>query len=60
MRVPGVAWVEVSQFQRWGRPPQGELEAGAIKIGALEIARVQNDPGAPQKGLIEFTLHGGR
>ena len=64
MQVPGVQAVEwlggQGRFQRWGRPARGELEAGRIDIGPLEVARVANSPGAPSLGSITFDLRGGR
>ncbi len=58
-QIPGVAFVQATRFQRWGRPAQNELEVGRIRIGPLEIARLDNDPAAPQGGRIEFNLQGG-
>ena len=59
MQVPGVQWVEVDRFQHWGALAQGELQAGQIAMGRLEIARLDNDPNAPENGKIEFTMKGG-
>ncbi len=55
----GVARVDARRFQRWGEPSRGELAAGRIAPGPLEIARVENRPGAPQLGVIRFELEGG-
>ena len=60
VEVDGVVQVVATRFQRWGRPAQNELETGEISIDPLEIARVQNDPDAPQLGRIEFNMEGGR
>jgi hypothetical protein len=66
MDVPGVRWVEVdpsgdppARFQRWGELPRGEIGQGFIDIGRLEIARLDNDPNAPENGRIEFHMEGG-
>jgi Baseplate J-like protein len=59
MAVPGVHWVEVTQFQRWGEVDLGELAAGVIKMGRLEIARLDNDSNEQENGKIEFTMKGG-
>ncbi len=59
MGVPGVRWVEPVRFQRWGERPRGELAAGRITFDRLEIARLDNDPGAPENGKIEFDMQGG-
>jgi hypothetical protein len=60
MSIVGVVTVEPVRFQRLGAPSQGELQAGVIRLGQLEVARVQNDPSAPYKGLIELIFQGGR
>lgn len=59
MEVPGVSSVEAERFQRLGEPSQGELENGFIPMGRLEIARLDNDPSAPQNGQIDFIMQGG-
>jgi hypothetical protein len=66
MEVPGVEWIDTSgasptqnRFGRWGQPMHGELEAGAITMGRLEIARLDNDPSAPENGRIDFFVQGG-
>lgn len=58
--TPGVAWVEPRRFQRWGQPPRGELAAGRIDLGPLEIVRVQSQAGAPQLGSITFRMETSR
>lgn len=59
-REPGVAWVEATRFQRWGRDAAGEIDAGVLGVGALEIVRCQNDPSFPERGRLELTMVGGR
>ena len=63
MQVEGVRWVDLSgkydRFQRWGKQPNKELEAGLINMERLEIARLDNDPNAPENGKIEFIMEGG-
>jgi hypothetical protein len=60
MRVPGVDYVTALRFQRQGRAAAGELESGRIVLARLEVARLDNDPNAPEHGRIEFALDGGR
>ncbi len=61
LEVPGVADVRLEVFQRWGQPPAGELEDGVIPIGPLEIARLDNDPEAPQRGTLRLDfVHAGQ
>ncbi|HEU4421772.1 MAG TPA: putative baseplate assembly protein [Pilimelia sp.] len=66
MSVDGVAWVDSevtkdkpNRFQRWGRLPAGEREAGRIPMGRLEIARCDSDPNQPENGRIDFVMAGG-
>ncbi len=59
MQVAGVMRVVVNGFQRWGQDPNGELEAGQVAIAPIEIARLDNDPSAPENGTIRFYLEGG-
>jgi hypothetical protein len=56
MGIPGVADLRVDVFQRWGQPPSGELEAGYIAIGPLEVVRLDNDPAAPQNGSLRVRI----
>lgn len=57
MAVPGVSHVEPLRFQRLGRPPAGEIDAGRIAMARLEIARLDSDPNAPENGKIQFDVH---
>ncbi len=59
MEVQGVHWVEVARFQRWSELPQGEIDAGQMSLARLEIARLDNDPNAPENGKLEFEMEGG-
>jgi len=66
MQVPGVRWVDAevvpakpNRFKRWGQPQRDEFDKGQIDIGRLEIARLDNDPNAPENGKIEFFMEGG-
>lgn len=59
MQVPGVVSVIPKRFQRWGEPPQNELQKGEINFGKLEIAILDNHPKAPHNGRIVFQMLGG-
>ncbi len=59
MKVPGVLWVDVTDFRRWGQPQGNELKSGEISFGRLEIARLDNDLNGPENGKIEFDMKGG-
>jgi hypothetical protein len=66
MGVPGVESLDFddslpkpNRFRRWGQPPHGEIDAGKIAFGRLEIARLDNDPSLPENGRIHFFMQGG-
>lgn len=66
MTIPGVRWVDSGadsarghRFHRWGVVAGKELEEGLIRIGRIEIARLDNDPNAPENGRLEFFMEGG-
>jgi hypothetical protein len=56
--VTGVTSVVVDVFQRFGVSPNGELQAGEIKMAASEVARLANDPDFPENGIIKITVDG--
>jgi hypothetical protein len=58
--VAGVESVEVTALQRLEAPPAGELEEGILRLGPLEIARLDDDPNFPENGRLELTVEGGR
>ena len=37
----------------------GEVAEGRMTLGRLEIARLDNDPSAPENGKLEFIMGGG-
>jgi hypothetical protein len=59
-KVRGVENMQVTKFQRQGAGDQGELQAGLITFGPLEIPRLDNDPLHPENGCLCFTLRGER
>lgn len=59
MQVPGVAYVAPLRFQRLGRVANGELDSGRIVMGRLEIARLDNDPNAPEHGRMLLEMERG-
>ena len=66
MEVPGVMWIDVddtgprpNRFRRFGEPSLGELGAGVITVGRLQIIRVDNDPVAPHNGRLRLFMEGG-
>lgn len=57
--VAGVDYVEVTKFQRWGKPANGEIDAGAVRSEPLEILQLANDPSFPENGKLELNVAGG-
>jgi hypothetical protein len=58
--VPGVDSAEVTTFQRYGTEPSGELAAGRITAGRLEVLRLNNDPNFPEHGVLHIDMRGGK
>ncbi|QTF92400.1 hypothetical protein [Halomonas sp. BM-2019] len=58
--IEGVESVQVTRIERRYEGPNGELAAGVLPIGALEIAQADSDPNAPENGRVTFTMRGGR
>jgi predicted phage baseplate assembly protein len=58
--VPGVSWAEFTSFQRLGRPSRTALDEGVLRVGGLEIARLDNDPSFPERGVLRLRMKGGR
>jgi hypothetical protein len=58
--VDGVATVEITTFQRMGTRDPKPLEDGKLVLGRLEIARLDNDPNFPERGVFRLTLGGGK
>jgi predicted phage baseplate assembly protein len=59
MQVPGVASIVPVTFQRFGRRPAHELRDGVLVPHRLEIARLDNDANAPERGRLDFSVRGG-
>jgi hypothetical protein len=36
------------------------LKAGKIEFGRLEIARLENDPSLPERGVFRISVEGGK
>ena len=58
--VAGVESVAVTRLNRLYEPANGEIEAGVLPLGPLEIARLDNDPGVPENGRLRLDMRGGR
>jgi hypothetical protein len=58
--IDGVETVEVTTFERQGTPDPAPLAAGKLEFGRLEIARLDNDPSLPERGVFSLTMEGGK
>ncbi|HEX3350153.1 MAG TPA: hypothetical protein VHS58_18845 [Acetobacteraceae bacterium] len=58
--VEGVASVHATAFQRVADPARDAVADGFITMQRLEIARVDNDPSRPDRGILELALDGGQ
>ena len=58
--VPGVDQVTVTRLQRFGGVDDDALHDGALRLSAEEIPRLDNDPTAPENGVLRLDLRGGR
>ena len=58
--VAGVASARITAFQRQGVPGTEALQAGELKLGRLEIARLDNDANFPERGLFRLMAEGGK
>jgi hypothetical protein len=58
--VPGVRWAEVRRLRRQRLPATDAVAGGELKIGRLEIARLDDDPSHPDRGELRLVLEGGR
>jgi hypothetical protein len=58
--VPGVASVSATAFGRQGDDDPGPLAEGVLRLGPREIARLDNDPNFPERGVLTLELHGGQ
>jgi hypothetical protein len=58
MKIQGVLSVIVKVFQRWGKRSNNELDTGVIKVGMLEIIRLDNDMNFAENGIIDFNFNG--
>ncbi len=58
--VPGVLSAQATAFRRQGSTDTLALADGRITLGSLEIARLDNDPNHPERGVLGLELHGGK
>jgi hypothetical protein len=57
--VAGVDSVKITKFQRQGIDSAEALDAGKLELERLEIARLDNDPNFPERGVFTLLVLGG-
>ena len=58
--IEAAHWLLFIKGRSFSGPPAGELAAGILTVGPLEIAELDNDPDRPEHGRLTFTIGGGR
>lgn len=58
--LSGVESAAVIRLQRLGQGDDGELAAGVLTTGPLQIPQLDNDPRHPERGVLQFVMGGGR
>jgi len=56
----GVLSVVITAFRRQGSTDELALAEGRITLSRLEIARLDNDPNYPERGVLMLEMHGGK
>ena len=57
--VAGVESVAVTTFRRQRQPQTSGIDAGVLPMGRLEIARLDDDPSFPERGVLDLIFGGG-
>jgi hypothetical protein len=58
--VTGVETVSVTRLARLLYENAGDAVPETLALGPLEVAQLDNDPSAPQRGTFQVALAGGR
>jgi hypothetical protein len=58
--VAGVLTVTATTFQQQGMNTTQYLAAGEMKLGPLQVARLDNDPSYPANGKLNLYMEGGK
>jgi len=59
-QVRGVSSVQITRFSRQRENDPKPLADGFMRLGNLEIARLDNNPNFPEHGVLRLTLLGGK
>ena len=60
LTVDGVSAIRITVFQRQGQPTGAALRRGRLDLGRFEIARLDNNPDFPERGVFRLTMEGGK
>lgn len=58
--VDGVEAVDITKFQRRDDPGTTALDEGKLLLERLEVARLNNDPNFPDRGVFSLIMEGGK
>jgi hypothetical protein len=58
--VEGVKRVRITTFERYNVAGSSGIDAGKLTFSPVEIARLDNDPNFPERGVFNLTVQGGR
>jgi hypothetical protein len=56
LALDGVASVQVTRLQRFGKGPNGEISQGRLSVGMQEIVRLDNNSNYPERGSLEVRV----
>ena len=59
-QVGGVSSVQITRFTRQGDDDPKPLSDRLMRLGKLEIARLDNNPNFPERGVLKLTMLGGK
>ena len=60
LRLAGISSAQITKFQRQGNPASDASATGALTMGRLEIARLDNDPNFTEHGVFSLIMEGGK
>jgi len=60
LKREGINSVQITTFQRQGKAASNAAPTGALPMDRLEIARLDNDPNFPERGVFRLVLRGGK
>jgi hypothetical protein len=60
LRLAGISSVQITTFRRQNNPASDAAPTGALPMDRLEIARLDNDPNFPERGVFRLFLEGGK